>query len=218
VAAVAGHRQLPLQLAHLDGDCGATRPIFLSVVDDDAVIAGIVGGLRDAFAGQQPRSDAARWRRRPGASAIAAAATSSDAKRTQGAEAAAPRLHLDLDDLTNPEEADRLHHAAHRSASSAPSARETGVHVLGIDERQRNGERCRQREQHVAGEAAVRGVHADLPLDLEALAHDVREVVENLGQVAAVSRWMSTAVTKKRTSRIATRAAISFNASRSGRP
>ena len=57
--------------------------------------------------------------------------------------------------------------------------------MFGIDERQRNGERRRQREQHVAGEAAVRGVHADLPLDLEPLAHDVREVVENLGEVAA---------------------------------
>ena len=42
-----------------------------------------------------------------------------------------------------------------------------------------------QREQDVAGEAAVRGVHADLPPDLEPLAHDVRQVVENLGQVAA---------------------------------
>ena len=40
-------------------------------------------------------------------------------------------------------------------------------------------------QQHVAGEAAVRGVHAHLPANLEPLAHDVREVVENLGQVAA---------------------------------
>ena len=62
---------------------------------------------------------------------------------------------------------------------------EEQLHVLGIDERQRDRQRRRQRQQHVAGEAAVRGVHAHLPLDLEPLAHDVREVVENLGQVAA---------------------------------
>ena len=57
--------------------------------------------------------------------------------------------------------------------------------MLRVDERERDGERRRQRQQHVAGEAAVRGVHAHLPQDLEALAHDVREVVEDLGQVAA---------------------------------
>ena len=43
----------------------------------------------------------------------------------------------------------------------------------------------RQRQQHVAGEAAVRRVHAHLPQNLEPLADDVREVVENLRQVAA---------------------------------
>ncbi len=43
----------------------------------------------------------------------------------------------------------------------------------------------RQCHQHVAGKTAVRGVHAHLPVDLEPLAHDVRQVVENLGQVAA---------------------------------
>ena len=57
--------------------------------------------------------------------------------------------------------------------------------MLGVDERQRDGQERRQRQQHVSGEAAVRGVDAHLPLDLEALAHHVREVVENLRQVAA---------------------------------
>ena len=40
-------------------------------------------------------------------------------------------------------------------------------------------------EQHVAGETAVRRVHADLPADLEPFADDVRQVVEDLRQVAA---------------------------------
>ncbi len=70
------------------------------------------------------------------------------------------------------------HHLAHALA-------EQQLHVLRVDERQRDGERRRQRQQHVAGEAAVRRVHAHLALDLEALADDVREVVENLRQVAA---------------------------------
>ena len=43
----------------------------------------------------------------------------------------------------------------------------------------------RQREQHVAGQPAVRGVDAHLAQDLEALADDVREVLEDLRQVAA---------------------------------
>ena len=43
----------------------------------------------------------------------------------------------------------------------------------------------RQRQQHVAGQAAVRGVDPHLAQDLEALADDVGEVLENLGQVAA---------------------------------
>ena len=58
-------------------------------------------------------------------------------------------------------------------------------HVLRADERQRHRQRRRQRQQHVAGEPAVRGVDAHLPQNLEALADHVRQVVEDLGQVAA---------------------------------
>ena len=46
-------------------------------------------------------------------------------------------------------------------------------------------EEHRQREQHVAGQPAVRRVDAHLAEDLEALADDVGEVLEDLGQVAA---------------------------------
>ena len=52
--------------------------------------------------------------------------------------------------------------------------------------RNRNArERRRQARQNPRAHAAVRGDHADLPLDLEALAHHAREVVEHLGQIAA---------------------------------
>ena len=70
------------------------------------------------------------------------------------------------------------HHLAHPLFEQA-------VHVLGVDERQRDCEKRRQRHQHVTGEPAVRGVHAHLAANLESLADDGREVVENLRQVAA---------------------------------
>ena len=79
-------------------------------------------------------------------------------------------------------------------------------------------ERRRQRQQHVAGEAAVRRVHADLPPNLEALAHDVREVVENLRQVAAGVALDQHGGDEEPDVENATRSASSFSASRSGRP
>jgi hypothetical protein len=51
---------------------------------------------------------------------------------------------------------------------------------------------------------------------IEPLAHDVREVVENLGEVAAGIPLMSTAVTKK--GRRESRRGQPLKASRSGRP
>ena len=57
--------------------------------------------------------------------------------------------------------------------------------MLGTDEGQNHAERRRQRQQHIAREAAVGSVHPDLPPDLEALANDMRKVVEDLGEVAA---------------------------------
>ena len=62
---------------------------------------------------------------------------------------------------------------------------EEQVHVFGVDEHQRDGEERRQSQQHVAGHAAVRRVDAHLAENLEPLAHDVGEVVEDLREVAA---------------------------------
>ena len=64
-------------------------------------------------------------------------------------------------------------------------SRNSSFMCSGLMNDERDRQERRQRQQHVAGEAAVRGVHAHLPQDLEPLAHDVREVVENLRQVAA---------------------------------
>ena len=107
-------------------------------------------------------------------------ATSSEANEKRESGSSIVTSHLDLDDLPDPDEADRLHddradehHLAHVLVEKQRSC-------VGVDERQRDGEGGRQRHQHVAGEAAVRRVHAHLAEDLEPLAHDVREVVENL--------------------------------------
>src|SRR3954452_11700368 len=94
-------------------------------------------------------------------------------------------LHLYLDDLLDPQEPDRLH--PERTGRQHPAHRlmEEHVHVIGVDERERDPQHRRQREQDVPGEASVRGVDPDLAQDLEALAHDVRELLQDLRQVAA---------------------------------
>ena len=48
-----------------------------------------------------------------------------------------------------------------------------------------DGESRGQRQEHEAGKPPVRRVRAHLTQDLETLTDDVREVVENFGQVAA---------------------------------
>src|SRR5262245_24213917 len=94
-------------------------------------------------------------------------------------------LYLDLDDLFDPEIPDRLHDRGGAEEHVADPLAEEQLHVLGVDERQGDGQERRQRQQHVAGQASVRGVDADLAQDLEPLADDVREVLEDLRQVAA---------------------------------
>ena len=70
------------------------------------------------------------------------------------------------------------HHLAHALAKEQ-------VHVLRVDEGQRDTEHRREREQDVTGEPAVRGVDPHLAQDLEPFTDDVREVLENLREVAA---------------------------------
>ena len=84
--------------------------------------------------------------------------------------------------------------------------------------RQRRCRAGRQRQQHVAGESAVRRVHAHLPRESESLADDVRQVVENLRQVAAGLALDRHRRDEEADVESGTRSAISFSASRSGRP
>src|SRR5262245_44368377 len=71
-------------------------------------------------------------------------------------------LYLDLDDLLDPEVADRLHDRGGAEQHVADPFAEEQLHVIGIDERERDGQERGQREQHVAGQPAVRRVDADL--------------------------------------------------------
>ncbi len=58
------------------------------------------------------------------------------------------------------------------------------LHVLGVEDGECHPERRGQSEKDETGEPPVRRVHAHLPLDLEPLADDVGEVVEDFRQVA----------------------------------
>src|SRR5712692_10581637 len=120
-----------------------------------------------------------------GASASAAAATSSDPNMKASNAINTVTLHLDLDDPADPEEPNRLHHEGNEQRHLAHAVLEEQLHVLRVEHRQDDAQRRRQGQQDEGGEAAVRGVHANLPADLESLADHVREVVENLGQIAA---------------------------------
>src|SRR5438093_904413 len=117
-----------------------------------------------------------------GENIIAAATTSSDTKRNASI-GSSIILDLDLDHLTDPEEANRLKPDGPEQHELTHVLPKQHVHVFRIDHRQRYGERRRKREQDVTREAAVCRMDAHLAADLESLADDVREVVENLGQI-----------------------------------
>src|SRR5262249_50725675 len=119
-----------------------------------------------------------------GDSALAAAATSSDPK-TNAKRASSIRLHLDLDDLADPEETDRLHHDGADDHHVPERLVEQQAHLFRRNEREREGESSRQRQQHKPGEAPVGGMRSHLTQNLESFTDDVGQVVEDLGQVAA---------------------------------
>src|SRR6476661_8487123 len=139
-------------------------------------------GIRPVVSSSMRRSMAPA---RLGMSAIAIAAITIEPNTNASNGRNIVTLHLYLDDLLDPQEADGLHHE--RAGQQHPAERlvEEHVHVIGVDERERDAQHRRQREQDVAGEPAVRGVDPDLAQDLEALADDVSEVFQNLREVAA---------------------------------
>src|SRR6266850_8447079 len=94
-------------------------------------------------------------------------------------------LHLYFDDLLDPDPADHLHCDRRGNHHLAHGVLEQQFHVLRVDERQRTGQETWKTQQHVAGEPSVGRVDPHLPLNLESLAHDIREVVEDFRQVAA---------------------------------
>src|SRR6188472_3605237 len=120
-----------------------------------------------------------------GDSTMAAAAMSSETNTNPSSGRKTVTLYLDLDDLANPEIANRLHDDGAHDHHLAHLFLEQQIHVLGIHPRQHHTQRGRECQQYIAGETAVRRVDPDLPQNLESLAHHVCEVVENLRQVAA---------------------------------
>src|SRR5919201_6481954 len=116
-----------------------------------------------------------------GESASATPAMSSEAKMNARSGSSSVTLHLDLDDLANPDVANHLHDDRDHQQLLADSRLEEELHMRRIDDLERHAERGGQRHQHPAGEPSVCRVHAHLTQNLEPLADDVCEVVENLG-------------------------------------
>src|SRR5206468_8238092 len=116
--------------------------------------------------------------------ASAAPAISSDTQMNARIGRRSMTLYLDLDDLPDPDESDRLHHDRDGDHHSAHRLGDEHLDMLWTDERERHGERRRQRQEHEAGKPAVCRMRAHLTLDLETLTDDVSEVVENFRQVA----------------------------------
>src|SRR5256885_8430102 len=83
-------------------------------------------------------------------------------------------LPLDFDHRLDPDPADPLHRDRRGNHHLPDRVLEQQVHVLRVDERQRKGQETWKPQQHVAGEPSVGRVAPHLPLNLEALAHDVR--------------------------------------------
>ena len=61
----------------------------------------------------------------------------------------------------------------------------SSLHVLRSNHEHRGGQRRREAGENPSGDPSVRGQHPHLPLHLEPLADDRREVVEHLAEVAA---------------------------------
>src|SRR5215203_2792355 len=78
---------------------------------------------------------------------IAAATTSSETNRNPIRGSSTITLHLDLDDLANPEEADRLHHDRAKDHRAPHLRFDQRLDVLGADDRQHQGQRGREGQQ-----------------------------------------------------------------------
>src|ERR1051325_9931478 len=120
-----------------------------------------------------------------GVNASAPPAISSDTNRNAIKGRNSGTSHLDLHHATNPEVPDDLHHEHALEHQVSQMLAEERRHVFRVDDRQCDRKKRRQAKKHVSGEPPMRRVHANLALDLETLSNDMREIVENLGEVAA---------------------------------
>src|SRR5580698_2873512 len=98
--------------------------------------------------------------------------------------ALAKPLHLNSDDLANHEIAHRLQGEASDQENVADGIGKQGAHEAGVQGHHHDHDNWRHAHQQAHGQAALRGVDADLTLDLEAFADHVRQVVENFSEVA----------------------------------
>src|SRR4051812_5750985 len=172
-----------LRLPSSFADRGAFSPTrFMKPMIDWSLGFSTSSAMRPVVSSSMRRSIAPA---RLGMRAIAIAAMTIDPNTNASNGRNIVTLHLYLDDLLDPQEPDGLHHERAGQEHPADWLAEEHVHVVGVDERERYAQHGGQRQQHVAGEPAVRGIDADLSQDLETLAHDVSQILENLREVAA---------------------------------
>ena len=94
-------------------------------------------------------------------------------------------LHLDPDDFPDHEISNRLQSDSTDQQRVANGIGKEWTYESGIQQQHRRHDDRGHAHQQGHGQAALSGVNADLPLDLEAFANDVREIVENFCEIAA---------------------------------
>src|SRR5215472_8588080 len=94
-------------------------------------------------------------------------------------------LHFKVNDLPQNHGTDRLQSPRDSEGYRALRILKQDLHIIGIDNRDRNGHEDGQRNQDAGSQAALRRSDLNLPINPEAITNDARQSVQNLGQIAA---------------------------------
>src|SRR5579871_5404262 len=108
-------------------------------------------------------------------------------KTAQNAAIATPisPSHFHVDDLANNQAADDDHRRGCLEKLDSELALPQQAHHLGIKKIQGAAEDNRQQSEHETGNAALRSMRHNLPLQAETLTNNVGGLFKNLGKVAA---------------------------------
>src|SRR5215471_5394827 len=94
-------------------------------------------------------------------------------------------LHFKVNDLPQNHRTDRLQSPRDSEGYRALRIFKKDVHIIGINDGDRNCHEDRQRDQDAGSQAALRRSDLNLPINPEAITNDARQSVQNFGQIAA---------------------------------